>query len=137
MKKAVMIGLMCLGLTACDGIPRSGTIRHMSLVEARKLIDKAPQDLVILDVRTPKEFDDGHLVGAKNENIYLGAFDKNLAQYDKNKTYLVYCQTGGRGKQALKKMRELGFKNVYHLYGGYEAWVAKGLPVAGGKQVGF
>lgn len=137
MKKTIVIGAVCLGLSACDGIPRSGPIRHMSLVEARKLIEKAPKDLVILDVRTPKEYDDGHLVGAKNENIYLGAFDKNLAQYDKDKTYLVYCQTGGRGKQALKKMRDMGFKTVYHLYGGYEAWVGKGLPVVGGTQEGL
>lgn len=79
-------------------------------------------DFVILDVRTPEEFSDGHLKNATLMDFYESSFSDDLAKLDKEKTYLVYCRTGSRSAQAAEMMIELGFKNVYNMVGGIIQW---------------
>jgi len=76
----------------------------------------------LLDVRTPEEWSEGIIEGATMANIYEADFDANLAKLDKEKPVAVYCKSGGRSGQAMAKMNELGFKEVYNLKGGIGAW---------------
>ncbi|MFD2571662.1 thioredoxin [Spirosoma soli] len=85
----------------------------------------------LLDVRTPGEFNGGHLIGAKNIDFRDAAFGQNLARLDKAKPVYVYCLSGGRSAEAAKLMREQGFTNVYELQGGYLKWTTKLKPVEG------
>jgi rhodanese-related sulfurtransferase len=76
----------------------------------------------LLDVRTPEEFSAGHLKGAVNINFYDQTFEENIDSLDKRKKYLVYCRSGGRSRQAMFLMRDLGFEEVFNLSGGILSW---------------
>lgn len=84
---------------------------------------------VILDVRTPDEFADGALPNAININYNDDQFQSNIKKLDVNKTYFVYCLSGGRSASAVSYMRDNGFKNVYELKGGIMAWKKDNLKV--------
>jgi rhodanese-related sulfurtransferase len=82
-------------------------------------------DVVILDVRTPEETAAGMIDGAI-EIDYQGAdFKDKVSQLDKDKTYLVYCRSGGRSASSCEIMQELGFEKLYNLEGGYTRWSAE------------
>ncbi len=81
---------------------------------------------VLIDVRTPEEFAAGHLVEAQNSDWRGGEFTEKLEHLDKSKTYYLYCATGNRSGQAMQKMKEAGFKNVFNL-GGYQQLKEAGL----------
>lgn len=76
----------------------------------------------LLDVRTPKEWNQGIIEGAIMINIYEDDFNNSLEKLDKEKPVAVYCASGGRSGQAMAKMQKLGFKEVYNLKGGIGAW---------------
>jgi rhodanese-related sulfurtransferase len=84
----------------------------------------------ILDVRTPDEFNEGHIANAVNIDYYSDGFRENLDRLDKGKTYLLYCRSGSRSGKALPLMGELGFERVYNMGGGFVQWEKKGFPVA-------
>lgn len=77
------------------------------------------KNAVILDVRTSKEFDGGHIEGAININV--DDLRENIQNLDKEKVYAIYCQVGLRGYLANRIMRNNGFKAV-NLNGGYNLW---------------
>jgi rhodanese-related sulfurtransferase len=97
--------------------------------QAEKLL-KEKKDIVVLDVRTPEEFKEGHIAGAKNVDFQSEDFKKQVAALDKSKTYLLHCAAGGRSARALKVLDEDKFSHVYHLNGGFSAWKEAGKPVA-------
>lgn len=90
-----------------------------------------PGDL--LDVRTPDEFNTEHLTNATNIDIYSEKFESEISKLDKQKTYYVYCQRGGRSANATEKLRKAGFKNVYELEGGITNWSSVGKALEKGK----
>jgi len=85
-------------------------------------------DFVIIDVRTPEEFADGHIENAINLDYYSETFGDELNKLDKNKTYLIYCRSGKRSRNALDIMEELNFREAYNMSGGIIEWKAEGLP---------
>ncbi|MDO8869360.1 MAG: rhodanese-like domain-containing protein [Methanobacteriaceae archaeon] len=96
------------------------TIKNINPSETLKLIQN--DEIIILDVRAPWEFAEGHIKNAKNLDFTDPDFSDNLKKLDKNKKYLVYCKTGRRGAMALETMKNIGFNNLYNLIGGYKAW---------------
>jgi len=87
---------------------------------------RAEKTNVVLDVRTQKEYDAGHIPGAVLIDFNSPEFDKKVATLDQSKTYLVHCAAGGRSAKASAKMTALNFKSVYNLEGGYRAWEKAG-----------
>ena len=82
----------------------------------------------IIDLRTTKEIERGAIAGAIQID-YLGkSFDTQIAALDKNKTYYIYCQSGGRSGDAAD-MEKQGFKKIYNLEHGFSDWKTKGFPV--------
>ena len=77
---------------------------------------------MILDVRTPEEFAEGALEGAINANFKSDVFDKQMGTLNKSQPTFIYCQAGGRSAKALRKMRKMGFVEVYELETGYSGW---------------
>ena len=102
--------------------------KHVDVAGAAKLIE-TNKDVVILDIRTEDEFKDGHLAKAVNIDYLDKTFGDKIAKLDKDKTYLVHCAAGGRSTKSLEQFKAKGFKNIYHLDGGYGAWEAAGKPV--------
>ncbi|MFA7191994.1 MAG: DUF2202 domain-containing protein [Candidatus Paceibacterota bacterium] len=73
---------------------------------------------VLVDVRTPGEFAEGHIDGATNIDFENKNFIDEVQKLDKEKTYFVYCRSGSRSGQAISIMKSNGFKNIFELEGG-------------------
>jgi phage shock protein E len=83
------------------------------------------KNVVLLDVRTPEEYQQGHLENSLNVNWYDSDFVQQVEGIDKDETIFVYCKLGGRSAKAQEKLKSLGYKNVVNLEGGYDAWSSK------------
>ena len=84
---------------------------------------------VSVDVRTRSEFDTGHIPTAINIDFYQSSFEKEISKLDKNKYYIMNCQSGGRSGKACALMTELGFSQLSNLEGGIVAWKEEGIQV--------
>ena len=83
----------------------------------------------LVDVRTTAEYANSHLNGAKLISINEAGFAEKIGQLDKNRPALVYCASGSRSAAAADQMTKMGFKTVYDLEGGINAWRATGNQV--------
>ena len=123
---------LVIGATLTGGCVRdeTATIEDFTPQEAFTLIQNNQNnpDFVIIDVRTPQEFDGEHIENATNIDFYSETFGSELDNLDKNKAYLIYCRVGGRSGSALDIMAELNFKKVYNILGGINQWKTEGLP---------
>jgi phage shock protein E len=106
----------------------ASTGHDVSLDEAQKLLEAAPP-VVVLDVRTPAEFKDGHIIGARNIDIKDAGFTSQISALDRSKPYLVHCAVGGRSAKAVEAMKGLGFNTLYHMHEGMKGWLKAGKPV--------
>lgn len=82
----------------------------------------------LIDVRTPDEYEKGHIEDAVNINWNDDAFADQVALLDPEKPVFVYCLSGGRSGQAVAKLEESGFKRIYEMPGGMMEWRANNLP---------
>ncbi|NYB52286.1 MAG: rhodanese-like domain-containing protein [Methanobacteriaceae archaeon] len=98
---------------------------------AFKLIqeNKDNPNFIILDVRTPGEFNQSHIEGSVQLDYQSRDFEKKLLDFDKNKIYLVYCRSGMRSGASIDIMAKMGFKNLYNMAGGIMGWENCGLPL--------
>lgn len=94
--------------------------------------NKTNPNLKILDVRTPSEFQEGHLKGAVNINLQANDFNSKISELDRNALYLIYCRSGKRSAMAASKMEKLGFQTLYNMLGGILQWQEEGRPVETG-----
>jgi rhodanese-related sulfurtransferase len=94
--------------------------KKVSKTEFAELMKKTGAQLI--DVRTPREFSNGFIEGAKNIDYNNDTFEKQMKKLDKTKPVLVYCAAGGRSENAAELLQEWGFKEVYDLEGGYNGW---------------
>lgn len=77
---------------------------------------------LLIDVRTPEEFKEGHIEGALNISILSGDFKKKINELPKQAPVYIYCRSGKRSKKAAIQMDSLGFKKIFDIEGGYIAW---------------
>lgn len=77
---------------------------------------------IVLDVRTPKEYAEGHVKGSVNINYFDKDFKDQVGKLDSSKPVYVYCHSGGRSSKAMSIMKGEGFTTIYNLTGGYSAW---------------
>ncbi len=80
-------------------------------------------DGVLVDVRTPDEYQQGHLADAVNIDFFNADFANNLDTIDRQKKVYLYCKKGGRSAKAAKMLDSLGFKHIVDLTGGYDAYM--------------
>lgn len=83
----------------------------------------------VLDVRTPEEYQEGHLANSILIDINREDFKEQVNKLDKSKPVFVYCLSGGRSQRASAILKEQGFSKVYHLGGGIREWTNEGKPV--------
>jgi len=112
-------------------IERPGGTKDISAAEAALLIEvnNNNPDFVILDVRTPGEYSEGHIENALNVDVMSESFTEEAGELDKGKTYLIHCRSGGRSAKAAALMEQLGFADIYDIEGGILAWEKEGLPI--------
>lgn len=111
-------------LSACVS---SNSKSSLSPVEFAKEINT--NEGIILDVRTPEEFLNGHLENAINVDWNSSNFNKEINTFGKNQRIYVYCLSGGRSHSAAENLRSSGFTNVFELNGGILKWKSEGLPL--------
>lgn len=80
---------------------------------------------MIIDVRSRNEFDEEKIPHSMNIDILNPNFNTKLSKYDKDKTYFVYCQRGGRSAKACKRMAKMGFEKIYNLKGGINGYTGR------------
>jgi phage shock protein E len=115
--------LSILGFMGC-------TAQNGSSIDSKEAygLIKADSNIAILDVRTAKEFADGHVAGAVNIDVNQADFAQKIDELDRSKTYIVYCRSGRRSSKAVGIMATKGFKNLYNVSDGFLGWNKNGLP---------
>ena len=83
------------------------------------------ENAVIVDVRTPQEFNDGHIQNSILIDIYNPTFQSKILELDKTKNYYIYCRSGNRSYHAGVFMLSEGFESVQHLEEGIISWTEK------------
>ena len=120
--KSLLQYVLSLMLLSSCGAPggSKGSYRHISMDEAVKMM-RDEKDYIILDVRRPDEYAEGHIPGAINvPNEEIGAAEP-LELPDKSQLILVYCRSGRRSKEASEKLVMLGYTNIVE-FGGILDW---------------
>tara|TARA_R110001583_G_scaffold122623_1_gene273931 strand:- start:3422 stop:3832 length:411 start_codon:yes stop_codon:yes gene_type:complete len=95
--------------------------KEISVISPNDFLKMSKSQLVV-DVRTPEEYNEGAIESAVNINFYDENFLDQFANYNKEEPIFIYCRSGGRSGKAAKKLSELGFKKVFDLQGGYLNW---------------
>lgn len=105
--------------------------QNKNVLAPRAFADKlqATSESTLIDVRTPEEFSEGHIAGARNYDWNGGHFEHQVMGLDKSRPVFVYCLKGGRSSSAAARLRDMGFKEVYELEGGSAKWQAAKLPL--------
>ncbi|HTX61091.1 MAG TPA: rhodanese-like domain-containing protein [Methanobacterium sp.] len=86
-------------------------------------------DFIVLDVRTPKEYNKEHLENAEVLDFKSSNFKEELEKMDPEKNYYVYCRSGRRSLKAVEQMKKQGFQKVFNIKGGINKWKSKRLPL--------
>lgn len=120
MKKLAKISIGALSAALLLAACGSSSAKKVSPKEFSEVVMQS--GVIVLDVRTPAEFAEGHLANAININFESGNFEEEISKLDKSKTYAVYCRSGNRSGQATAKMSKAGFTNIYDLDGGIIDW---------------
>lgn len=132
--KAFKAGALLMALfivAACN----TGTSQGLLDVDQFEAKLNSKTDAQLIDVRTPDEFNGGHLVNAQNIDFNAADFDSRVAGLDKSKPVFVYCLAGGRSASAATKLTKMGFKEVYDMKGGFRAWSGAGKAVQTDKGI--
>ena len=115
--KTVMISILLLVATVtwAEGVQTVTPDEFFAAFDA----SKADGDGVIIDIRTPGEYDRGHAPGSLNIDYYAPDFADQLDRLDRSTDYFIYCNSGNRSGRSLDLFRKLGFESVYDLAGGW------------------
>ena len=123
--KVLSLMFLLLGFTSCLKNQADG-VQVLDVATYEKKM--AEPQVQLVDVRTPEEFNEGHIENAVNINFMSDDFDANVAILDKEKHVMVYCKAGGRSAKAAARLKELGFKAITDLEGGISNWTSKNKP---------
>ncbi len=126
----ILVGLLALSLAQADD-GGQGAVATIDVTAAKDFVTR-DENAVIMDVRTPVEYEMSHITGAVNVNVQDESFEDLIVALDPNKTYIVHCTlnpAGGRSSRALETLQSLGFQHLYSLEGGYVAWKDAELPL--------
>ena len=134
--------ILAISFAACGGGQETtkNTVQTAQTKQKAEVVNVQPEelkkalaegeDVIVLDVRTPEEWNQGYIDGAQNIDIYSDDFTGRVQKLDKNKTVYVYCRSGHRSMNASKKMINMGFTDVRNVEGGILLWTEKGFEVA-------
>ena len=127
---AALLVLLC-GASVCQASADMPVVQTISPIHFKALLDRhrGDPDVVLLDVRTPKEFQDGHIQGALLLDYYSSDYLERLKALDRQKTYLIYCRSGNRSGKSLAIFEKLGFHRAYHMDTGVIGWSREKYPL--------
>jgi phage shock protein E len=127
MKNALYCILVLVAITSCQ----AQRVKNIELVPPAAFAQKmAAVEGQVIDVRTPKEYQAGHIENAINMHVYDKDFEQRVDKLDKKKPVYVYCKAGGRSAEAVDLIKTKGFTSVIELDGGMDAWNEAHKPVS-------
>ena len=138
-QSALLVALLSGGAVSCQnnasaaspaGQEQSEVVNvNLNAKDFAALLDTASTG-VVLDVRTPGEYSEGHIEKAQLLDIYQrDAFNAGLEKLDRDVPVYVYCRSGARSGNAAQMMKQMGFKKVYNLQGGIISWSRSGQKI--------
>lgn len=128
MKTIIAITIFLAGIANALAQDSSGIIRNVDVDGFKQAMDSL-EDEVVVDLRTPEELKQGKIPGAIVIDYFGADFESAIQGLDKNKTYLLYCASGGRSGETSELMEKMGFRKVYNLESGFRGWVKGKMPV--------
>lgn len=124
-KLVIVLIAGALVLAGCSST--KGAITNMNSNDFANKVKES--GVVVLDVRTPSEYSQGHISGAMNIDVEGTSFNSEISKLDKTKTYAVYCHSGRRSAIATTAMARAGFEHIFNLQNGLTDWMAHGMMV--------
>ena len=122
--KIACIILCATSVLSCRTKTQATTISKVNRVDLRA--DVIGKEVQFVDVRTPEEYEAGHIDDAVNYNIIDSEiFIKQIASLDKTAPVYLYCKMGGRSSRAAELLKEKGFTQIFDYSGGYNDWVSQ------------
>ncbi len=118
----VLVALAAFAIAGC-GESAPAAVQKVDAAKAVSMLDSR----VVIDVRTPAEYDAGHIAGAQNIDVEAADFASRISTLDKEASYLLYCRSGRRSAIAADEMAKAGFTDVVD-GGGMADLVAAGAP---------
>lgn len=114
-----IIGYLCPSIKEWRN--RGKPVQHLGTLHPTELKDMLDRnEIILLDVREGREWEEGHVEGA--ENIYVGHVKEKADRLPRNKPIATTCEWGGRGGLAASILKKIGFEEVYNVLGGMKAW---------------
>ena len=125
-----LVIILALAFTACNGWKHGKSFSYTELnhIEFDTKIND-DNNYILVDVRTPKEYRNGHMKNAVNVSYFHSWFTDSIKKLDRSKTIYMYCQTQHRSPMESRKMKKLGFQKVYDLKGGFVKWENNQMPI--------
>lgn len=133
MKISLRIAIITVGacamliLTKCQSGTENHDIPELEAEAAKKKLEEG--GIAVVDVRTPGEYEEAHIPDAVNINYNTDTFRSAIRSLPINYGYLLYCESGRRSYMAAKRMKSMGYEQVWHLKNGIDAWEKAGLPL--------
>ncbi|MBJ7881411.1 rhodanese-like domain-containing protein [Gelidibacter salicanalis] len=117
MKKLILLLLLVSLSCKEQGNQANAQSEVLTATEYKEVISNKQVQLV--DVRTPEEFEAGHIENAVNIDFFRDDFKTAFTTMDKDQPIYIYCKSGNRSGKAAKILSELGFEEIYDLEGGF------------------
>lgn len=117
-RSLLLLGIVSFILSMLTGCGSADPAVDVSVDEALRLWQN--KEAILIDVRTPAEYRDGHIPGVAN--IPLDELEKRVGEVPKDKKVVLICRTGNRSAQGTKLLRSKGFSNVYNSTSGMTSW---------------
>ncbi len=113
---SILVGIVVLYLI----IKLFGFLSRLGIKQLSPKEFDQKKGMVVLDIRTDKEYEKGHIPGSVH--VPLADIGDRVKKLKKDKELVVYCENGNRSIWAIKRLMGMGYKNLYNLKGGYNAW---------------
>ncbi|WP_138415830.1 rhodanese-like domain-containing protein [Aquibacillus sediminis] len=115
----IALTVILIGYSVYRYVKQKRILNTLTEEEFRKGYRKAQ----LIDVREPKEFDAGHILGARN--IPISQMRQRLTELRKDQPVYLYCQSGARSMRAAMLLHKKGYTDLHHLQGGFKKWTGK------------
>ncbi len=128
MKTKLITGVFLAGILtlACaqSNAPGQTPVKNVSAEDFKTILES--DSVVLIDIRTPGEYAQGHIEGASLIDFYGSDFRNQMADLDTTKTLMIYCRSGNRSGKAASMLTHVGFREIVNLQQGIIDWQRSG-----------
>lgn len=116
----VLTAILLLSISCVNNKTDSKDVKLVTAAEMKSILEL--EDVQLIDVRTPSEYEEVHISNAQNIDFRSPTFEEDIIKLDKSKPVVLYCKSGKRSTKCVQKLQEAGFEKIYELDGGISKW---------------